>query len=282
MASDKRSAKVSAKELRQQKSMLCDGLSFAASEAYKLLRTNLRFSLPEDSCGVLGITSSVRNEGKSTTAVNLSYTIAQTGKRVLLIDADMRLPSTASKLGIKGTPGLSNLLAQLNTESECIRQSAYYQNWFILPAGDIPPNPSELLESERMNALLQHYKDLFDVIIIDLPPIGIVADALAIAPWTNGLIVTVRQNYAEKTALSAAMYQIQKLGTKFLGFVMTDAPIGESSYKHYSKYGKYGKYGYDYGYDSANTGKTSRRKNEAFFNAANVSQTNDGENKESK
>ena len=88
-----------------QKNQLCENLSFAASEAYKLLRTNLQFSLPEKNCHVIGVTSSVRGEGKSTTSVNLSYTIAQSGKRVMLIDADMRLPSVAAKLELMGRPG---------------------------------------------------------------------------------------------------------------------------------------------------------------------------------
>ncbi len=229
-----------------QQGIICEGLSFAASEAYKLLRTNLLFSLPEKHCHIIGVTSSVRGEGKSTTSVNLSYTIAQSGKRVLLIDADMRLPSVAIKLDLKGAPGLSNLIAGLRSERSCLRQSNQMENWYILPAGDIPPNPSELLGSEKMHALLQHYEEIFDVIIIDLPPVNIVADALVISKWADGLICVVRQNYTDRRALSDCMYQIQKLGSHFLGFVMTDAAVGETGYKSYGKYGK--KYGYGYGY----------------------------------
>ena len=138
----------------KQKGLVCDNLSFAAAESYKLLRTNLNFSLPEKPCHIIGVTSSVRGEGKSTTSVNIAYTIAQTGKKVLLIDADMRLPSVAAKLEIHGAPGLSNLIAGMNAEQSCLRKSGYFDNWYILPAGDIPPNPSELLGSERMHALL--------------------------------------------------------------------------------------------------------------------------------
>ena len=255
-----------------QQGIICEGLSFAASEAYKLLRTNLLFSLPEKHCHIIGVTSSVRGEGKSTTSVNLSYTIAQSGKRVLLIDADMRLPSVAIKLDLKGAPGLSNLIAGLRSERSCLRQSNQLENWYILPAGDIPPNPSELLGSEKMHALLQHYEEIFDVIIIDLPPVNIVADALVISKWADGLICVVRQNYTDRRALSDCMYQIQKLGSHFLGFVMTDAAVGETGYKSYGKYGKkygYG-YGYGYGYESADSGKSSQKaeaKRQAFLDA---------------
>ena len=268
MAKKTESTRLSAKELRQQKTTLCDGLSFAAAEAYKLLRTNLMFSLPDKPCRILGVTSSVRGEGKSTTSVNLAYTFAQAGKRTLLIDADMRLPSVASKLKIEGAPGLSNQLAGLSGEKETLQKSAYFDNWYILPAGDIPPNPSELLGSERMRALLDRYSEVFDFIVIDLPPVNIVADALVISSWTDGLIAVVRQNYSDRKALNACMYQIKQLGAKFLGFVMTDAAVGDGSYKRYGKYGHrygYGS-GYGYGYDSAE-GNAGGKNEKAFLDA---------------
>ena len=264
MAKKTNPTRLSAKELRQQKTMLCDGLSFAAAESYKLLRTNLMFSLPDKPCRILGVTSSVRGEGKSTTSVNLAYTIAQSGKRTLLIDADMRLPSVAAKLGISGAPGLSNLLAGLSSEKDSLQKSSYFDNWYILPAGDIPPNPSELLGSERMHALLDHCAEIFDFIIIDLPPVNIVADALVLSSWTDGLIAAVRQNYTERKALNACMYQIRQLGAKFLGFVMTDAAVSESSYKRYGKYGQRYGYGYGYGYSGS---KSSGSKDKAFMDA---------------
>ena len=259
---------------RKKQGLLCDELSFAAAESYKLLRTNLLFALPELECRIIGVTSSIRGEGKSTTSVNLAYTLAQTGKRVLLIDGDMRLPTIAQKLDMAGTPGLSNLLAGLNSERSCLRQSSYFDNWYILPAGDIPPNPSELLGSERMHALLDRYKDVFDYILIDLPPVNIVVDALVITKWTDGIIVVVRENYTSRRALDSCMYQVEKLGTKMLGFVMTDADIGGSSYKNYGKYGKsygYGNgYGYGYGYEkSGEKSSSAKQKDQAFLDATN-------------
>ena len=146
-----------------------------------------------------------------------------------------------------------------------------WKNWYILPAGDIPPNPSELLGSERMHALLERYSGVFDTVIIDLPPINIVADALVISKWTDGLIGVVRQNYTDKRALADCMYQVEKLGVKFLGFVMTDAAVGESSYKSYGKYSKKYGYGYgygsDYGYEISQSSSTGSKK-KAFLDAA--------------
>ena len=265
------------KQLQQQRGLICDNLSFAAAEAYKLLRTNLEFTLPEQGCHVIGVTSSVRGEGKSTTSVNMAYTFAQSGKRVLLIDADMRLPSVAAKLNLTGAPGLSNLIAGMNPEQECFRKSGYFENWFILPAGDIPPNPSELLGSGRMVNLLQQCRESFDVVIVDLPPVNIVTDALVISKHTDGLVCVVRQNYTDRRALADCMYQVDKLKVKFLGFVMTDAAVGESAYKYGGKYGskyggKYGsKYGYDYGYGSSEAGKDKTgSEKKAFMEAASA------------
>ena len=267
MAANKRTTGRHVSSREEQQTMLCGGLSFAAAEAYKLLRTNLMFSLPDKPCRILGVTSSVRGEGKSTTSVNLAYTFAQAGKRTLLIDADMRLPSVSSKLNIPGSPGLSNLLAGLTTEDRAIQKSAYFDTWSILPAGDIPPNPSELLGSERMHALLEHFSEVFDFIIIDLPPVNIVADALVISSWTDGLIAVVRQNYSDRKALNACMYQVRQLGAKFLGFVMTDAEVEKGSYKRYGKYGhRYG-YDYSYGYGYGDTGEHHSKKDQAFMEA---------------
>ncbi len=254
-AKEKKEKKSSRSRLtKEQQSTLCDKLSFAGAEAYKLLRTNLQFTMPDKDCRIIGLTSSIRGEGKSTTAVNLSYTIAQSGKRVLLIDGDMRLPTVHTKLSLTGSPGLSNLLAGLCDEREALRVSKYYNNWYILPAGDIPPNPSELLGSERMHHVIDRFSELFDYIVLDLPPVNIVTDALVVAPWTDGLLLVVRQNFTTGRALHDCMYQVERVKAHFLGFIMTDADLGELAYKKYGRYGKYrrysryGRYGKGYGY----------------------------------
>ncbi|MCH5184043.1 MAG: CpsD/CapB family tyrosine-protein kinase [Oscillospiraceae bacterium] len=234
--------------VEQQRKTLHKNLNFTAAEAYKLLRTNLQFTLPggeEDTCRVLGITSSIRGEGKSTTAVNLSYTLAETGKKVLLIDADMRLPSVGKKLEMPNAPGLSNVLVATGNDAKiAIRPSKIYDNWRIVTAGDIPPNPSELLGSRRMKIVLAALEKEFDYIIVDLPPVNVVSDTLIVSPVLDGLVVVVRENYTDRKELRSCVRQLNLSNAKVLGFVMTGA---KESLKRYGKYKRYGK-SYKYGY----------------------------------
>lgn len=228
-----------------------DQLSFAASEAYKLLRANLMFCLPdEQKCCVIGITSSIRGEGKSTTSVNLAYTLAESKKKVLLIEMDMRLPTIAKWLYISPAPGLSNLLAGMNSREEVLQRSGTKSGFRVVTAGDIPPNPSELLGSGRMKTMLEAFSQEFDFIILDMPPVNVVSDALVVSKLTDGMIVVVRREANDAPSLNEAMRELKLSDAKILGFVMTH---GENQNKKYKKYG----YKYGYGYDSC---KSSEKK----------------------
>ncbi|MBE7058212.1 MAG: CpsD/CapB family tyrosine-protein kinase [Ruminococcaceae bacterium] len=218
-------------------------LDFTATEQYKILRANLSFTIPEDVvCPVIGVTSSVRGEGKSTTAVNLSYVLAESGKRVLLIDGDLRIPSIAKKMGIESAPGLSNLLMRYETRQINSFKSGILDNWFIIPAGNIPPNPSELLGSSKMEKFLQSMAEDFDYIVIDLPPVNIVSDALAVSRYITGMVVVVRQDYTEKKEFEACSRQLELSNVKILGCVMNGEKSGKGSYGRYKKYYKKYKY----------------------------------------
>ena len=227
--------------------MLGEKLSFAAAEAYKLLRANLMFALPdgEEDCRVVGVTSSVRGEGKSTTTLNLAYSLAEAGQYVLVIECDMRLPTLAKRLGMDGVKGVSNLLAGLCNGSEVIKRTEIHQNLYVLPAGEIPPNPSELLGSERMRVTLDILRKDFDIILLDLPPVNAVSDPLVASKLTDGMVLVVRQNYSSKRAIAEAVRQLRFVDAKILGFVMTDSNTAAPGRKKYYK--KYG-YGYNYGY----------------------------------
>ncbi len=218
-------------------------LDFTATEQYKILRANLSFTIPEDVvCPVIGVTSSVRGEGKSTTAVNLSYVLAESGKRVLLIDGDLRIPSIAKKMGIESAPGLSNLLMRYETRQINSFKSGILDNWFIIPAGNIPPNPSELLGSSKMEKFLQSMTEDFDYVVIDLPPVNIVSDALAVSRYITGMVVVVRQDYTEKKEFEACSRQLELSNVKILGCVMNGEKSGKGSYGRYKKYYKKYKY----------------------------------------
>lgn len=223
------------------KRTLHKNLEFTAAEQYKLIRANLDFTLPEDEkCPVIGVTSSMRGEGKSTTAVNLSYAFAEKGSKVLLIDADLRIPSIAKKLEIDSSPGLADLLRGKGAQISEF-QTHLLSNWFVLPSGDIPPNPSELLGSSRMENILAKLRELFDYIVIDLPPVNIVSDAVAISSLISGMIVVIREEYTEKKELERCFRQLKLSNANILGCVMNESESGRSTYGKYKKY-KYYKY----------------------------------------
>lgn len=226
-------------------------LEFTATEQYKLIRANLDFTLTEDEkCPVIGVTSSMRGEGKSTTAVNLSYVFAEKGYRVLLIDGDLRIPSIAKKIGIESAPGLTDLLKGKGTQISEFK-SCLLNNWYILPSGDIPPNPSELLGSSRMASALNKLKEAFDYIIIDLPPVNLVSDAVSISSLISGMIVVIREDYTEKKELERCFRQLELSNVNILGCVMNESKNGNGSYGKYRK-NKYYRY-----YQSSSKGQKS-------------------------
>lgn len=227
--------------ITETRKTLHKNLEFTATEQYKLIRANLDFTLPDDEkCPVIGVTSSMRGEGKSTTAVNLSYVFAEKGSKVLLIDADLRIPSIAKKLDIESSPGLADLLRGKGAQLSEFK-SHLLSNWFVLPSGDIPPNPSELLGSSRMENILNQLREIFDYIIIDLPPVNIVSDAISISSLISGMIVVIREEYTEKKELERCFRQLKLSNVNILGCVMNEAKSGSGSYGRYKKY-KYYKY----------------------------------------
>ncbi len=225
------------KRIRAAERAIGPNLSFGAAEAYKLLRTNLNFSIPDkNGCKIIGITSSLRGEGKSTTAINIAYTMAQTGSRVLLLECDLRLPTLGKRLGAKQTPGLSNLLAGQSTGNDVIQATKLIHSLWVVTAGDIPPNPAELLGSDQMKVTIDKMSEVFDVIIVDLPPITAVSDALLISKVVDGMVLVVRQNYCDRGSLNESIRQLKFAGAKVLGTVMTDADTQAKSYRRKNYY----------------------------------------------
>ena len=227
--------------------MICENLSFASKEAFKRLRTNLILKLSdEDACHIVGITSAQPTEGKSTIALNLAYSLAELGKNVLLIDSDLRRPSIHSKTGIPNQPGLVELLVDSNAVAASIHKyqsSKTATNFDILPSGNLPSNPSELLNSKRMENLLKTLRTVYDFILLDLPPVGAVIDAVSISTKTDGMIIVIRENNCPAGVFRDCVAQIQEANVPILGFVVNGALEGSGKKSGYSKYGKGGYYG---------------------------------------
>jgi len=232
--------------------MIGPGMSFAAAEAYKLLRTNLMFSLSGDAeCSVIGVTSSFREEGKSITSINLAYTLALTQKKVLLIEGDMRLPTIGTRLELAHAPGLSNLLAGMNVVSQAVqRYEAETEDKKVvvdvMVAGDTPPNPSELLGSERMMQLVTQLKEFYHYIIVDLPPVTAVSDPIVACRLVDGMIVIVRSDHSVRDAVKETVRQMKQIDAHILGFVFNGAGEGGGGYykgkRYYRKHYYYKKY----------------------------------------
>jgi len=240
---EKGNKKVSFEE-KDPKTILYKNLEFSAREQYNLLRTNLEFTAPKDEkCFVVGVTSSVSKEGKSITSINLSLALAEKGNRVLLVDGDLRIPSIAKKLQLHHSLGLTDMLMGKNIDFSSL-QSEHSENLFVLTSGYIPPNPSELLGSNRMEAVLEQFKEQFDYVIIDLPPINIVSDALSLSPMISGMVVVVREGYTGKRELDKCIKQLEFSGANILGFVMNAEKYRGGIYnRYYRKYKRYEDYG---------------------------------------
>lgn len=214
--------------------LLDDRSPFIVVEAYKALRTNIIFSLPGVTSRCIAITSAGRSEGKTTNSINLAVSFGQLGKKVLLIDADMRLPRISSTLEIKGHPGLSDVLVE-----EVLIQDVIFsdksRNIDVLPAGTIPPDPTKLLESDKMQRMLAELRTQYDYILVDLPPVNTVTDALILSSLVDGYILLVKHNATKHTEIARMTDQIRRVGGKALGFLYVDADVEGG--KYYKKYG---------------------------------------------
>ena len=245
---EKKSVPAKSQKKHAGKPTVGENLSFAAKEAFKRLRTNLVMSFPQEdtSCHLIGITSAQPSDGKSTVAINLAYSLAELGKKTLLIDADMRRASIHEKAGIEKSPGLSNLMGNTNSISAAMQKYQSSQNataFDIIPGGDTPQNPSELLNSKRMSSLLQTLSTAYDYIVVDLPPIGAVIDAVAVARELDGMLVVMRENTCPRSLLADCMQQLNYAGVNVLGFVVNGALEGSSKkYQYSSKSGYYNSY----------------------------------------
>lgn len=206
---------------------------FFVQEAYKVLRTNLQF------CGqdvkVIALTSCNENEGKTTTSLHLARSLAELGKKVIIIDGDMRKSVIVGRYTYTSKVfGLSEALTGMKKVSECI-YATQYPNLNIMFAGKCPPNPVELLNSNYFSGLIQHIRGIFDYIIIDTPPLGRVIDAAVIAPNCDGIILVLGAKRIHRKQAQEVIEQIHKSGKKVLGIVRNNTKRRESGYYYRDK-----------------------------------------------
>ena len=194
----------------ERKNILSEQSDFFIRESYKTLRTNVTFSLADETaCKVLIVTSAMQSEGKSITAINLAISYAEMNQRVLLVDCDLRRPKLARLLSMKGKVGLSNLLIQPELLGKAVRDSGV-QNLDVILAGDVPPNPSELLGSSRMEKLIESLRENYDYIILDAPPVNMVTDACVLVPQSSGVLFVVRAGLSERGSVLRAVEQLER------------------------------------------------------------------------
>lgn len=179
------------KKLIRKDESIDEDTKFIISEAYKSLRTNLRFTLRWDGCKKIIISSPIPEDGKSTTSTNIAITIAQTGAKVLLIDCDMRKGRLHSFFDLKSAVGVSDTLSGMKDVKDVIQDTSY-KNLQVIAIGSIPPNPAELLASVQMEELIKKLEKVYDYIIIDTPPVNVVSDALSLVKLVNGVVIVVR------------------------------------------------------------------------------------------
>jgi succinoglycan biosynthesis transport protein ExoP len=221
------------------------------AESFRSLRTNLQFLDVGRADRSFVVTSSIQSEGKSTTAANLAITLADAGSRVLLVDADLRRPRVDTYMDVEGAVGLTDLLIG-RAEPMDVIQTWGQGNLSVLPAGIIPPNPSELLGSMAMVKLLRDFNSRFDVVIFDSPPLLPVTDAAILARIVGGAIVVVAAGQTHKNQLRGALAVLQTINAPISGIVLTMLPTKGPNAQGY------GRYGYGYGY-----GATSRTDTDA-------------------
>lgn len=202
------------------------------SEQYKTIRTNIQFSTVDQEYRTIMVTSSGPGEGKSTTAANLAVVYAQQGKRVLLIDADLRKPTVHYTFNFTNTFGMTTVLTKQSVLPETVKDSGV-ENLHILSSGPIPPNPAELLSSKAMSWFMNEAKELYDILIFDTPPVLAVTDAQVMANQCDGTILVVSSGTTETEASKKAKESLEAAKAKILGVVLNNKKKSETSYYYY-------------------------------------------------
>lgn len=221
--------------------LITEKSSMRILEAYSMARTNLFYSGNSADGGMIfGVTSASPSDGKSLTCANLAISFAMSGKRVLLIDCDMRKPTQKTAFGVEVEGGLSEYLAGVADEPTVVETR--YENLSLLTSGRCPPNPAELLYRPRFAKLMETVRAAYDFVFIDLPPVGIISDATIVAPHIGSYILIVRMMQSDYRMVQAASESIEGVGGKVAGIMINDVEEQSTSYYYRGRYGRYGRY----------------------------------------
>ena len=202
------------------------------TEAYRTLLTNIEYSSVDKQIQMIAVTSSAPSEGKTTTATNLAVAYSETGKNVLLVDCDLRKPRLHKVFNTSNLIGLTSVLASKSSLNDTVKPVK--DGLSILTSGPIPPNPVELIRSNMMEQLINTLRDLFDVVIFDTPPVGLVTDAAIISSKIDGVVLVVASGKSQIEATLRAKENLQNVNANLLGAVVTMIPIDTRGYQYYT------------------------------------------------
>ncbi|MFS0750375.1 CpsD/CapB family tyrosine-protein kinase [Oceanobacillus sp. 1P07AA] len=202
------------------------------SEQYRTIRTNLQFASVDHELRSILLTSAGPSEGKSMTTANLAIVYAQQGKRVLLVDADLRKPTIHYTFRLDNLRGLSNILVGETSMQDAV-ESSDVENLDLISCGPVPPNPSELLGSKRMQFFIEEAKQHYDIVIFDMPPVLAVTDAQVMSNFVDGAILVVRSKRTENEAANKALEALQSVNANVLGAVLNDRDKKDANYYYY-------------------------------------------------
>lgn len=207
------------------------------AEQFRTIRTNIKFSVPDIELKTILVTSSTPGEGKSTNAANLGVVFAQEGKKVLVVDSDMRKPTLHHTFGIFNTLGLSTVLSKQNEFNHAIQETSIV-GLFVLPSGPIPPNPAELLSSKTFDIFIEEIKKKYDVIIFDAPPLLSVSDAQVLSSHCDGTLLIIHSKVAEREDVLKAQSILTASHAKILGVVLNNYKMPKNRKYYYHYYGE--------------------------------------------
>ena len=204
------------------------------SEGYRKLRTNIQFSSIDSHIKTIMVASAQAGEGKSTTISNLAVTYAQEGKKVLLIDADLRNPSLHQVFSVPNHIGLSSVLSNQYDVDEVLRES-YIENLQLCTSGPIPPNPSEMIGSNRMKNLMNDLQEKYDVIMFDTPPVLAVTDALIVSSFCDGVLLVVNSGKVKKELVKKTKAHLEHVNARILGAILNNIKTTSNSVTYYGE-----------------------------------------------